>query len=344
MARAHLCGSVNLPDAETVFRTVAGIAGDTVSRMPDGETGERQDWILAQVPRLAANPRLERIVDTDHGYRVMPTFRLANGVAAAEVEFDLGYADRAVESYPLFARLRSEGVVAAGTRFQVSLPTQMAVIGPFIDPGDQGKLAPVYEVALAQEIARICDAVPRSELAIQWDVAVEISRLEGIGVAPGDEADEQAIIDQLVRLSGLVPEPVQLGYHLCYGDAPPEPGAAGRHFKQPQDMSLLVRLANAIVTGATRPVDWIHMPVPIERDDDAYFAPLAELRLGSATQLYLGLVHAQDGTEGTQRRIAAAARYVTGFGVATECGMGRRPRGDVPRLLQIQRDVVVPAA
>jgi hypothetical protein len=120
-------------------------------------------------------------------------------------------------------------------------------------------------------------------------------------------------------------------------------GDVGKHFVQPKDTSLLVHVANAIVAAAPRPVHWIHMPVPIERDDDAYFAPLGGLQFPETTRLFLGLVHWQDGVPGAQRRIAAAAKYVRGFGVATECGMGRRPRAVIPNLLRIQRDVVVPA-
>ncbi len=146
----------------------------------------------------------------------------------------------------------------------------------------------------------------------------------------------------LVRLASFVPDDVQLGYHLCYGDAPPEPGAKGRHFVEPTDTGLLVEVANAILTSARRRVDWIHMPVPINRDDESYFAPLADLRLPSDTRLYLGLVHEEDGLDGARRRAAAAAKYVTGFGVATECGMQNEPREAQSRILEIQRDLDVP--
>src|SRR3989304_10001441 len=50
--RALLVGSVNLPSPEDVFRAVATYAGDVVSRIPDGETDARHDWIVAQVPGL----------------------------------------------------------------------------------------------------------------------------------------------------------------------------------------------------------------------------------------------------------------------------------------------------
>jgi len=93
-----------------------------------------------------------------------------------------------------------------------------------------------------------------------------------------------------------------------------------------------------------RAIAWVHMPVPRERTDDAYFAPLRRLRLHPETELYLGLVHHTDGVEGTQRRIDAAQRAVSSFGVATECGFGRRPPETVPDLLRIHREVSAPVA
>ena len=77
------------------------------------------------------------------------------------------------------------------------------------------------------------------------------------------------------------------------------------------------------------------MPVPRDRDDDDYFRPLQDL--STDTRLFLGLVHYTDGVEGTTRRIETAKRYVSDFGIATECGFGRRPKEQVPELLDIHR-------
>ena len=127
----------------------------------------------------------------------------------------------------------------------------------------------------------------------------------------------------------------------CYGDAPSEE-SEGRHWKEPADTSKLVAVANAVTERAARPLDWFSMPVPLSRDDDAYFEPLADLRLHDRTPLYLGLVHHTGGVEGTQRRIDTARRHCQReFGVATECGMGRKPRERVPELLEIQAQVRV---
>ena len=115
-----------------------------------------------------------------------------------------------------------------------------------------------------------------------------------------------------------------MGYHLCYGDA------GHQHFKQPEDTSKLVEVANAVSAGVTRTINWIHLPVPRDRSDDAYFTPLENLKLHPETELYLGLVHYTDGTEGTLKRIAVAKKFVSEFGVATECGFGRRPAKTIP--------------
>jgi hypothetical protein len=56
---------------------------------------------------------------------------------------------------------------------------------------------------------------------------------------------------------------------------------------------------------------------------------------------YLGLVHRTDGFDGARRRLAAAKKVVTDFGIATECGFGRRPPETVPELIELNREVAL---
>ncbi|MGE0826817.1 MAG: hypothetical protein AB7P18_32405 [Candidatus Binatia bacterium] len=56
---------------------------------------------------------------------------------------------------------------------------------------------------------------------------------------------------------------------------------------------------------------------------EADFVPLATLARDATTELYLGLVHAQDSTAGTLRRMQAARKTVTDVGITTACGSGR---------------------
>src|SRR5206468_706050 len=78
------------------------------------------------------------------------------------------------------------------------------------------------------------------------------------------------------------PADVELGYHFCYGDV------QHRHFTEPRDAARLVEIANALAASLGRPLTWVHLPVPRDRADDAYYAPLAGLRLRPETELYLG--------------------------------------------------------
>jgi hypothetical protein len=333
VARAVLCGSVNLATADDVFRTVASISEGSIERFPDGETGERALWVQIQIPRIAAMPQFERVADLE-SYGNKARFRLRDGADTAEMRFDLGYAEVAADSYRTFATLKKEGAIAAHSRFQVSLPTVMAVATSYIEPASLPLVVPALERSLLGEVEAVVAAVPADELAIQWDVAAEMALVEGFVPNPY-AVDPGPLLDQVARLGNAVPSAAELGFHLCYGDAPGEDGQ-GHHFMEPADTSKLVLVANGLAERVTRPISWVHMPVPIERNDDAYFAPLADLVLPEGAELYLGLVHHEDGLEGAQRRADTASQWVRGFGVATECGMGRVPREFVPEILRVQ--------
>jgi len=96
-----------------------------------------------------------------------------------------------------------------------------------------------------------------------------------------------------------------------------------------------VEISNMLSKKVRRPLAWIHMPVPRDRADDAYFRPLSDLRIASETELYLGLMHLTGGIEGYRRRVNVAKRHRSDFGIATECGMGRRPPESIPELLKL---------
>jgi len=106
---------------------------------------------------------------------------------------------------------------------------------------------------------------------------------------------------------------------------------------EPKDAGHLVEIANGISAGVGRPIAWMHMPVPRDRSDDPYFAPLSGLKLHPETKLVLGLVHFTDGLDGTRRRMQAASKVVNDYDIGTECGMARRPRETITELLRIHR-------
>jgi len=194
-------------------------------------------------------------------------------------------------------------------------------------------IEPAYERRILAEVAEICAAIPHDQLALQWDVARDMLAYEGAVLTYFTPAQE-GIAARLIRIGNAVPADVELGFHLCYGTF------GGRHLIEPADMQSMVELANRVFAGIGRTVEWIHMPVPVERDDDAYYAPLAALRQRPETKIYLGLIHDSDGLPGTLRRVAAANRFIVDYGVATECGWGRRDPATVPALIALHEEVV----
>jgi hypothetical protein len=335
---AHLVGSVPLASAEEVFRAAAAGLGSHLKRIPDGETGERTIWIVWQGRFFEANPAFELEPKPEDDYAARDRHRLIDPAAADALEFTggIGYADVAIESYETFARLKDAGVIRASTRFQVSLPTPLAPVAQFVARRDQAAVEIAYTRAMLGELERICAAVPVEDLAIQWDVAIEMGMWERLGgmFESWFYDVENAITQRLARLVDAVPAGVEVGIHLCYGDF----GHA--HFVQPADAGNLVAVTNALVRRAKRALDWVHLPVPRDRYDVGYFAPLSALQLDSGTELFLGLVHATDGRAGAERRIAAAEPIA--FGVATECGFGRRPAETVDSLLELHARVSDP--
>ena len=95
----HFVGSIPLPDAETVFRTLSGAVGSHVARLPDGETGIRKTWIRFLQDVLASNPAIEYAKDVPpfkftqwdgKVIREIPRLRLKGGAVPDPNSFTTG--------------------------------------------------------------------------------------------------------------------------------------------------------------------------------------------------------------------------------------------------------------
>ncbi len=281
MRHVHLVGSVPLRNAREVFTTVSGVLGPRLKRIPDGETGERSDWITWLEPAFSENPALEK---SDELFRVHATgtarirYRLRSGKSVDDVRFDnLFYADVAKASYEEFAALKREGIVPKNCRFQIDLVPAHSVIWLFLQDDLHAPLDPVYNDALKREIDKIAEMLPQGEISIQFDVASAVfARMQrGEPNAYGTTRTEmlKSFSTILTDLADHVPPDIELLFHFCYGDS------NHRHVVEPTDMSDMVDLANSLCGQIKRGVQLIHMPVPRNRADDGYFEPLARLRL-----------------------------------------------------------------
>ncbi|KAJ9651269.1 hypothetical protein H2198_009454 [Neophaeococcomyces mojaviensis] len=337
----HVVGSVPLPSASAVFSKLVNALPGRLRRIPDGEPAERQDFVIFQRESFSAVPHILRQYDAS--FNPVPS-KLPTNSEIADVlttinksgPIQTNYDTHAIASYKDFKSLQAAGQIPADVKFQVSLPTPINFLCLIAD-GYQGPIEPLYEEALLRALQNIEDSIPHSALAIQWDIASEFAMLEGATwphFNPFFSPVREGIIERSLRLINAVSADVDVGLHLCYGDI------GHRHFFEPKDMAHLVDIAKTLKTQAKRDINFIHMPVPKDRTDSEYFAPLKELELGT-TELYLGVVHYND-LEGTKRRITAAHTAVEKFGVATECGMGRTPADQLDSILEVSAAVSAP--
>ena len=334
----HLVGSIPLDTVEEVFSTFGGTLGPHLHTLPDGEVGLRSHWISrVHYHVLALHPDIEVMqqpAKDGEVERLFPRgpadswkFRVKDGVT--EIRFGdpgwrLGFARDAVNSYFVFRTMRDQGKIPAHLRFQVSLPAVASAVPPriFDRPGDFEIVRRGYEETLRAELETVVKRIPAADLAVQWDCATELQDAYGAIPDLPPEKMEARNVDPIGRLSPLIPEEAQLGFHLCFGTL------GGWPRFEPDDLAGAVRLANAMAAGANRRVDWIHIPV-LDRSDDAFFAPLADLDPKGA-RIYLGLVHNMDGFEA---RAAAARKYLPDFGVGAYCGFGRLRQDELQAVL-----------
>jgi len=339
-----LVGSVPLSDAREVFTVASRELGPYLKRIPDGETGERSDWITWLEPIFANHDAFEPSGETFqlHGGLKQRDrrYRLKRGVTADSITFDnLFYGDFAICSYSTFAELKGQGVVPSHCKFQVALVPAHSVIWLYVQEDLQRAIDRPFNDGVVREIDKIAANIPHNQLSIQFDIASAVfARLERAEASPygRDKEEMQETFAKIVtQLANRIPADIDLIFHFCYGDR------GHKHVVEPTDMGDMVGFANRLARRVTRPIQLVHMPVPRNRSDDAYFAPLSRLELAPATEVCLGLVHYTDGIEGAMRRLRTARKHIETFAIATECGFGRRDPGTIPELLRIHREIAL---
>ncbi|EME50400.1 hypothetical protein DOTSEDRAFT_165619 [Dothistroma septosporum NZE10] len=254
-----------------------------------------------------------------------------------------GYDTAAIESYAVFKKLRDDGVITQGVRFQVGLPTVASVVPVFVEAAFQPKVWPIYEDALFRAMKNIQAKIPHEDLSIQIDLAVDTAFWEGVYLTPWfkDKFDvKDFVAEYLLHMIEHVDQDVELGLHNCYGDM------AHKHWFEPTSLRAVVERGIILIDKSPHPFKYFHAPVPVSALDDldTYLAPLADLvpKLKEHdTELYLGVVQYND-PEGTKKRIEAAKKYVPEFGVATECGWGRTPAEQVDGIMKLTSEVCEP--
>jgi hypothetical protein len=345
-----LVGSLPFDTAEEALRMSAELLRGHVGWLPDGEVQERKNWVGMLPPLVySKNPDLEETLAPPSEELEQPereaerppvedlegiwSFRIKPG---RNVRFDdLKYAHFAIDSYGVFRRLRDEGAIPDGVRFQVCLPAPHSAVDGFFDDNAQWpELYGAYLDGIRREIARILEVVPADELVLQWDAAWEF-----VDMAMGERnffrfwpklSAEEKFRRHAEQLDGLwqgIPDETLLGFHWCYGTW------GGWPMTAMEDLDLCVRMSNEAKRRIERRLDYVHMPV-VRQPDEAFFAPLERLDVGD-TKVFLGIVHHTDGIDDFRRRRDLARKHLPSFGIGSVCGYGRVEPEKLPEILRV---------
>lgn len=318
-----LVGSIPAEDAGQAMSQALTELGPHLRYLPDGETGERDRWIVSMIETLRAHPDLRvRREGSWANYSDQLNFAVRRGHTLRGDRMDFGIVAAWQASWPVFSKLRDEAG-RPDLAFQVGIPGDLdmalfslGLTGPF-------RHRRAFTEALARQIGEIVAAAGDNVL-FQIEVPAE---LVFVTKAPGPARPPLAhwLGGVVANLAAQAPAGTRFGVHLCLGDLGHQ--ALGRL----RDAGPLVLLGNAIAARwpSGRPLEYLHAPLAAGDEPPvsapAFYRPLTGLKLPTQTRFVAGLLH--EARDVDQLR-PILAQVDTALGrpadVAAACGLGRR--------------------
>lgn len=318
---AHLVGSLPGATAAEAMTTALEVLGPHLRSLPDGETGERRNWIVSIMDTLRAHPDLELSKPGDWSdYDRTPVLRVRRGHRLYGATLDFGHVDAARQSLPDFrATVADHPQIAFQQGVPGDLDMAMFAFGP---AGALLQRRPFTEATLTE--IRGVAAVTGPETLFQVELPVELVLLAK-APPPLQPTLAALLAKPTVGLAAASPVGTRFGVHLCLGDM------NNKAFGTMTDVRPLVLLANEILRTwpADRPLDVVHAPFAAAdhaaTTDPAFYAPLRELRLPAAVRFAAGFAH-ESQSLADQLTIRSIVEDLLGREVviAAACGLGRR--------------------
>jgi hypothetical protein len=320
---AHLVGSLPGPTPAAAMATALEIVGPYLRSLPDGETGERRNWIISIIEGLRTHPDLELKKSGDWSdYDRTPRLGVRKGHRLYGASLDFGHVSAVRDSFPQFEAARSTADRRDLT-FQEGVPGDfdlaMFTLGPI---GALTNRRAFTEATLTE--IRDVKAVSGADTLFQIEVPVELVLLAKAPAAarPGLA---KVLARTVTRLAAGTAVGTRFAVHLCLGDM------NNRAFGTMSDVSPLVLLANAVVAGwpPGRPLEVLHAPFAAAdhpaTTDPGFYRPLQDLHLPAETRFAAGFAHESQSID-EQRRIRTMIddHLLRRVDIASACGLGRR--------------------
>ena len=320
---AHLVGSLPGTTPAEAMSTALEVLGPYLRSLPDGETGERRNWIVSIVDGLRGHPDLELRKDGDWSdYDRVPRLRVRRGRRLYGAALDFGHVAAVRASHPAFEQARAD----AGRpelRFQEGVPGDFDLAVFTLGPAAALRHLRAFREATLAEVRDVA-ALTGPGTLFQIEVPVELVLLTKAPAA-ARPALAAGFARAITGLAAATAEGTRFAVHLCLGDM------NNRAFGTMPDVSPLVLLANKVLAGwpAGRPLDLLHAPFaaadqPATVQPD-FYAPLRDLRLPADVRFAAGFAHeAQPLADQLTIRTMVEDLLGRPVVIASACGLGRR--------------------
>lgn len=320
---AHLVGSLPGETPEQAMGLAVELLGPHLLTLPDGETGERRNWVVSIVEGLRDHPDLERATDGDWSdYDKTPRLRIRKGHRLFGASLDFGHVAAAQRSLPAFQQARA-ALSPRPLAYQAGVPGDFDLAMFTLGPSGALRHRRAFTEATLWEIRRVRE-ITGEDTVFQIEVPAELVMVAR-APAPGRAAAAAAMSRGIVALAAGSPEGTRFGIHLCLGDMNNK--ALGRM----SDVAPIVTLANAIASRwpTGRSLEYVHAPFAAADQpaplDPAFYAPLSSLQLPGGTRFAAGFAHeSQDLPDQLQILDLIDSGVGHPVDIAAACGLGRR--------------------
>lgn len=320
---AHLVGSLPGKTAAAAMTTAVELLGPLLRSLPDGETGERRNWIIPIIEGLRLHPDLELRKEGDWSdYDRTPQLKVRKGRRLYGATLDFGHVATATASLPAFQAARS-GAGRPDLVFQQGVPGDFDLAMFTLGPAGALRTRRPFTEATLREIQGVT-AVAGPETLFQVELPVELVLLAR-APAPARPALARLLARSVTGLAAAAPEGTTFALHLCLGDM------NNKALGTMTDVNPLVVLSNAITRSwpAGRPLSVVHAPFAAAdlpaTTDPAFYAPLRSLQVPAGTRFAAGFAHESQSLP-DQRIIRSMIEDRLGAPVmiSAACGLGRR--------------------
>jgi len=179
---AHLVGSIPGENPEAAMRLAMTTLGPRLRSLPDGETGERRNWIISIIESLRGHPDLELAKEGDWSdYDKTPQFKVKRGHRLLGASLDFGQVSAVEASRPAFEEVRSDSG-RADLDYLVGMPGDFDMAMFTLGPAGALRHRRAFTEATVGQITRI-HRILGDQAVFQLEVPAELVLLTKLPAA-----------------------------------------------------------------------------------------------------------------------------------------------------------------